>query len=144
MAKRLTGNVSQLSEVVATSAAARARDAKPSGAVICYSVSSVPDWASGVPVRFALDDSPVFDTSVTRRLVRRLTPDGKIDGPVAGSWWQPGSVGGGPLVTLMRPAPATTITIAFPVPTAVTPMDATLSDPARTQRVLVMRSPCTP
>ena len=94
-------------------------------------------------MRFALDDAPAFDTSLTRRVVRRVTDEGKVDGPIAGSWWQRSTTDGGLQVTLMRTAPANDLTLTMAL-RAQPPGRATISDRARSQDVEVAATICSP
>jgi hypothetical protein len=145
-ARRATANAPAGLAAGGAFASARRERAGTPTVVVCYSIASpLPAWASHIPPRFALDPMRASDTSATRLVIRRVTAEGKTDGPIPGSWWQP--LGADTLPVLMTWADGAsrapvTLTVTLDAPSRR--LIATLRESVRTEPVSLSFAPCQP
>ena len=114
----------------------------------CYSLEGdLPDWARGLPARFDLDELPVASAVAgapeDRRIVRAVTVEQKVDGPIEGAWWQApaaGSTNSPATVTWANGAAHLALTLDL----ARDGIRATVHDATHAEPVKVVRAACSP
>jgi hypothetical protein len=111
-------------------------------AVGCYSFGGdLPPWASAVPRRFALDASPVADSTPEVRVVRAVN-GANIDAPIRLASWRVASDGAGVARAVVTwPTGSSPITITIEL-NGFTQRLATISDVGHSQGLQLTRISC--
>jgi len=116
----------------------------------CYALDAeLPKWANAFPARFALDEMVIADTTPERRMIRAVTPDGKIDGPIASAWWQTtpittGGSGGSTSAEITWTTGPAPLHLTIGLTPGEGGVRATVRDVSRAEVIRVTRISCSP